>query len=49
MNKSGFKQSSIDDCFYYQVNFMYELYIDDLIFYGPYKDEFDQAIQDIQN
>ena len=49
INKVGFKQSSVDDCVFYNGNMMYMLYTDDSILDGPHKDAVDQVIQDIQD
>ena len=40
----GFKQSSIDECIFHEVQVMYELYTDDSILAGPDQQEIDDIL-----
>jgi Reverse transcriptase (RNA-dependent DNA polymerase) len=44
----GFVQSKIDDCVYYKGMVMYVLYTNDSILAGPYRNDIEQVITDIQ-
>ncbi len=48
LQEAGFKPSDLDPCLFYGRGMVVLVYVDDCLFFGPNKDEINQAIEDLK-